>query len=118
HPILWIAIILGMHLRPVNVNDRAHLRFVRFRSVQIVIDRQEMLLWQLVRPLDQQRLSASRLDRCAGYGRRTRPPARGVHVAMYFDVRLTYGHAVVGHRETLVPGTRALSLCLRNSRNG
>ncbi len=58
-PILRIAIVFRPRLRSVDMNHGPHPRLIFFSSVQIVIDRKEMLLRKAIHPFDRDALSRS-----------------------------------------------------------
>ena len=81
---LRIAIAFRQDLRAVHVHDGAYLGQRFIRSMDCVVDRQEMFGGERVRPLDLEWLTSPDLERRPGPHAVVSPHAGGWEVAMRF----------------------------------
>src|SRR5580704_7263036 len=94
-PVFRVAITFRTRSAAMKVYHRSYFRFVGFRPVKCVVDREDVLMRQLIRPFHQQRVSAACTNGWA-WTRRVISPKRGWwHITMHGHLKLPNGHSVV-----------------------
>ena len=117
-PVLRIPVAFRRCLGAVQVSHGAGLRLIAFGPVKPVVNGQEVLLRQFVRPLHEQPIAAARFKRGPGNGAAIRPEARRFQIAMDLHFQGLRRHAIVRQLDLRRGGQRPRAERLCNRRHG